>query len=369
MARTTRGLVGNILLTGFLVLVGLGSLRFLSVWGDQSRHVDAWAVVLVVVAAVSAGLRWWPLVSFGVCAAAVSAYLFLGYPYGPILLCLVIATYTLARRVRLRIAVLAAVLGLGVLLVHVFTNPAALSGFWGLLPGAAWIVVPFTVGLTRRLVVDAAARQRAETERRALDDERMRLASEVHDIVGHGLAAIQMQADVALHVRDRKPEQAQIALEAISRASADALAELRATLAAIAPDDAAVSSDSRAPTPGIARVGDLCERMRDSGIHIDLVITGEPRPVDPAVDVAAYRIVQESLTNVAKHATERRARVEVQHEAGTVRVEVVNPTASAGPVDEGFGITGMRRRAADVGGELTVDTSGREFRVTAVLPG
>src|SRR5690606_23940089 len=117
--------------------------------------------------------------------------------------------------------------------------------------------------------------------------------------------------------------------------------------------------DSRAPTPGLARVADLCERMRDSGIHIDLSIGGDPRPVDPAVDVAAYRVVQESLTNVAKHATERHASVEVRYEPDAVHVEVVNPTASSDPETEGFGIAGMRRRVDDVGGEITVSRAGR----------
>lgn len=368
MTRTTRGLVGNIVLAVILVFVGLGSLRFLGALGDQTREVDGWAVALVVVAALSIGLRWWPLISFAICTVAVSAYLFLGYAYGPILFSLVIATYTVARWKRLRVAVIAAAIALPLLLAHVFTNPAALDGLWGLGPGAAWIVVPFTVGLTRRLVVDAAARQRADVERRALDDERIRLASEVHDIVGHGLAAIQMQADIARHVRDRKPEQVDIALDAISRASAEALGELRATLAAITPEHTVTSRDTRAPTPGLARVADLCDRMRDSGIHIDLSIGGHPRPVDPAVDVAAYRVIQESLTNVAKHATERHASVEVRYEPDAVHLEVVNLTASGEPVSEGFGIAGMRRRVDAAGGEITASRSGREFRVTADLP-
>lgn len=369
MTRTTRGLVGNIVLAGILMFVGLGSLRFLGFWGDRTHEVDGWAVALVAVAALSVALRRWPLISFAICTLSVSAYLFLGYPYGPILLSLVIATYTVARWERLRVAVIAAVIALPLLLAHVVTVPGALDGLWRLGPGVAWIVVPFSVGLTRRLVVDAAARQRAEAERRALDDERVRLASEVHDIVGHGLAAIQMQADIARHVRDRRPEQVDIALDAISRASAEALAELRTTLAAITPENTVVSRDSRAPTPGLARVADLCARMRDSGIHIDLSISGDPRPVDPAVDVAAYRVVQESLTNVAKHATERHAGVEVRYEPDAVHLEVVNPTASEEPVNEGFGIIGMRRRVDAVGGEITVSRSDREFRVAAVFPG
>ncbi|TDE89719.1 sensor histidine kinase [Occultella glacieicola] len=355
---------------GFLAVLGVVSLPLLNVWGTQSRPIDAWAVVLVVVAAISAGLRWWPLISFGICTISASVYLIVGYPYGSILLCVAVATYTMARRERMRPAVLAAGIALPLLLVHVFTNAAALDGLWGFLPGSAWIVVPFSVGLTRRLVVESAARQRAETERRALDEERLRLASEVHDIVGHGLAAIQMQADIARHVRGRKPEQADIALDAISRASAEALAELRVTLAAIAPHDATTAStESRAPTPGLARLADLCARMRESGVDVDLAITGTPRVLDPAVDVAGYRVVQESLTNVAKHASRRHATVTLRYVLAAVHLEVVNPTAHAGPVSEGFGITGMRRRVDAVGGEILVGTGDGRFRVIAVLPG
>lgn len=369
VTRRTRSLIGNVVFVALLVLVAGVSLRFLYFRGDHTPAVDGWAAVLIIVAALSAALRWWPLITFATCTIAVAAYLILGHPPGPILFYLVVATYTLARRKPLRVSVIAAVIALALLLVRVLIDPSALEGFWSVLPSAAWIVVPFTVGLTRRLVVEGTERQRAEAERRALDDERLRLASEVHDIVGHGLAAIQMQADIALHVRESKPEQAEIALSAISRASAEALAELRTTLAAIAPDEAAASSESRAPTPGLARIDDLCARMRESGIHVDLTITGEPRPVDPAADVAAYRVVQESLTNVAKHATQRHARVEVRYELDAVHIEVINPTASAERVNEGFGITGMRRRIDGVGGEMTVSSDEGDFRVAAVLPG
>ena len=367
-ASRRRELIGDTVLVGVLLLVGLGTLPFLPVWGDQSRPVDVWAYALVAVVAIAAGFRNAPVVSFTVAVVATSVYLSLGYPYGAILLGLSCAAYTLARRVRLPIAAIAAGVALPVLLAHVFVTDTVAGGVMALLPGSAWIIVPFSVGIARRLAVEYAQKQRADAEQRALDDERMRLASEVHDIVGHGLAAIQMQADIARHIGARKPEQADIALEAISRASADALAELRATLAAIVPDNAVREEDSRAPTPGLDRLPDLSARIRESGVDVDLKVIGQKRKIPPAIDLAAYRIVQESLTNVAKHSPERHAEVSVRYASDALVIDVVSTPTPTQQVQEGFGIAGMRRRAHAVNGWVRIDVTGDEFRVTASLP-
>ena len=370
MVRRTKGeLAGDITLAGILLIAGLATTPLLVVWQAGGRPVDAGALVLVAIAAIAAGMRWWPLVSLGVTAAVTSAYLILGYPFGVILLTVAAATYTVARRCPLPRAAIATGGALVLLLLHVVVDmPVGPDGLIGLLPGVAWIVVPFSIGVARRLTVEASTRIRADAERRVLDDERLRLASEVHDIVGHGLAAIQMQADIALHVRDRKPEQAHQALEAISRVSAEALAELRTTLAAITPEDAPGRHESRAPTPGLDRVADLCARMRESGVEVSLAVFGRRRPVAAAVDVAAYRVVQESLTNVAKHASERRAGVRVTYGPDAVEVEIASPVAVGELIDEGFGIAGMRRRVRGVDGRFTIDAADGEFRVAATFP-
>ncbi len=365
--RTGRELAGDIVIAIVLLALGLGTAPFLPAWAPASRSVDPLGAILIATAAVGAGFRRWPVVSLAVAAVATSAYLLLGFPYGFVLLSVAVATYTVARRVRLPAAGIAAFAALLVLLGHLFTNPAALDGALGLLPGSAWIVVPFSLGVVRRLTVEAADRQRSDAERRALDDERLRLASEVHDIVGHGLAAIQMQADIALHIRDRKPGQAHEALEAISRTSAEALAELRATLASITPAEAG-ELDRLAPTPGFERIADLCDRMRESGIAVELAVIGRPHPVAPAVDVAAYRVVQESLTNVARHGDQRHATVTITHAPDTVTVEVGNPVSGDSRGAEGFGIGGMRRRVRDVGGTITVGVRAGRFVVSASFP-
>ena len=256
-----------------------------------------------------------------------------------------------------------------VLAAHLLTSDAALPGLLGLVPASAWVVVPGTLGALRRLAVEAGARQVAQEQRERLQAERLVIAQEVHDIVGHGLAAIRMQADIALHVRATRPEQAELALAAISRTSADALDELRATLGAIGPLDGEGWPPPRAVTPGLGRISALCERTRSAGVEVDLTTTGLPGPVDPAVDVAAYRVVQECLTNVVKHSAHRHADVRVDQDPGSVTVRVANrlPAGGAGP--EGFGIAGMRRRVGEVGGHLSAgpDEDGT-FTVTARMP-
>jgi signal transduction histidine kinase len=296
-----------------------------------------------------------------VTTAAVSAYLVTGHPYGPIFLALVAAGYTVGRHTPTPRAVLIAVGAFLGILPHLVIG-ATPTNLAGVVPAAAWIAIPFTIGIARRLVAESRARERAETERRKLDDERLRLATEVHDIVGHGLAAIQLQADIALHVAPAKPDQALAALKAISAASAAALSELRSTLGAI--DDTPAAS--RAPTPGLARLAELCGRVRDAGVDVDLRVRGEQRGIPSEVDVAAYRIVQESLTNVVKHAHRPHATVLVGYEPTRLTLTITSPHHAA-PIREGFGIRGMRRRAEQLGGELGLH-QGDPLTVYAVLP-
>jgi signal transduction histidine kinase len=361
------------LLPGVLVLLALVSAPFVDVISDVDRDLDALGVALLVTVASTTVLRRrWPLATLALVAAGTSGYLALAYPYGPVMFSLAVAVYAVARAVRLLPAALAALGTLALLSAHLLTNPAALAGAAGLLPALAWVAIPFTLGLARRLVAEAGARERAESDRRLVDAERLRLAQEVHDVVGHGLAAIQMQADIALHLRRTRPEQAGEALEAISRASAEALAELRTTLAAIAPREH-TADESRAPTPGLARLDDLVARVSDAGVTVDAAVTGARRPLPPSVDLAAYRVLQESLTNVVKHSAHPHAVVEVGYRPGAVRLRVANQdlaSRSHAEHADGFGIAGMRRRVAHLGGRLTAGPApdGSHFEVRATIP-
>jgi signal transduction histidine kinase len=363
-------------LAAVLVLFGIVTVPYIESFRDVDRPVGAVGLALIVLTgAVLVARRRWPVVTLVVAAASTSAYLLLGYPYGPIMFSLAIAVYSVARRRPPLEASLWCGAALVVLLLHLLTNDAALPGVYGLLPGSAWVTIPFTIGVARRLVAEAGSRERAEAERRLVDAERLRLAQEVHDVVGHGLAAIQMQADIALHLQQTRPGQAHIALEAISRASSDALAELRATLAAISPDGPGADGpgsdgESRAPTPGLARVDTLRQRVEDAGVTVEVAVHGQPRKLPAAVDLAAYRVLQESLTNVVKHSPHPKARVEIAYRPDEITLTVANQDLVAGSHIEGFGISGMRRRVAHLGGNLAAGPGGRPgmFEVRATIP-
>ncbi|WP_369370649.1 sensor histidine kinase [Promicromonospora sp. Populi] len=343
----------------------LVSMAFLPA-SDGVRPIDGLAYVLAVTAAVATLFRSrWPVPTLGVVAGATVTYLLLAYPYGPVMVCLVVAIYSLARRRPLRPALLYASVTLALLLIHVFTHPAALGLPEGLIPASAIVAVPFSIGVARRMWHQARSAEQTAAEQQARDDERLQLAYEVHDVVGHGLAAIQMQADIALHLGT--PRDATTALTAISKAANEALTELRTTLADIRPGSGTSGGPERAPTAGLANLEVLAQRVRSAGVSVDLEVSGTPRPLPDAVDLAAYRVLQESLTNVVKHGADSAARVEVVYEPDGVRLAVRNPRAE-GSFAAGFGITGMRHRVESLGGRLDAGPVDESFEVRAALP-
>ena len=301
-------------------------------------------------------------------SAAVGGYLALEFPYGSVFVFMVLPIYAVARHLPLARAAALGLVSVALLCVHLFTNPAATTGALGVAIAATWVAVPLTFGAARRMVVAAHERERATVERQLVDAERLRVAQEVHDVVGHGLAAIQMQADIALHVAAQRPEQARAALEAISLTSGQALGELREALQRALPDRR--SGGNRAPTPGLALAGQLCERVADAGVHVDLDVRGTAHPLPSGADVAAYRLLQESLTNVVKHSAHPRAVVTITHKPNAVTLEVTNQDLAIGPPVAGLGIEGMRRRVAAVGGDVTAGPGEQPgtFAVRATIP-
>jgi signal transduction histidine kinase len=325
---------------------------------------------LVVVLASSAALyvrRRYPVPVGVVALAAVSAYGVLLQQPGLIMLVFVVALYTVVDEGHLAIAI-----GLGVASVVAF---ALADGYdretsnGATFLHAGWLVAVI-VGVTRNrraYLAEAAARAHAaeqwveEEARRRATEERLRIAREVHDVLGHHLSLINVQASAALHRPD--PERSEQALTAIKQASKETLRELRATLGVLRQDGEAPT----APAPGLAQVDDLVAAAQAAGLTVRTELA-EPRGLPAEVDLAAYRIVQEALTNVARHAAASGAVVRVRPDEGDLLVEIEDD-GTAVPGEPGNGIRGMAERARALGGSL--DTGLRPdggFRVCARLP-
>lgn len=219
---------------------------------------------------------------------------------------------------------------------------------------------------TRLLVAE-----REERERRAIQDERDRIARELHDIVTHHVSVIVIQAGAALTAMDRRPEVARDALAAIDRTGRAALADMRRMLGILgAADDA---GPVREPMPGLERLGSLVEEVRAAGLAVELAVEGPRRALDAGVELSAYRIVQEALTNALKHARGSRASVHVRYEAAAVAITVTDE-GGAGQRDLGLGgsgghgLVGMRERATVFGGTFDAGPTPTGFRVSARLP-
>lgn len=332
-------------------------------WSADDRAIDLGALSLVAGSFVALALRRVrPILTLSVVTLLTTTYLLFSYPYGPVFLAFFIAVYTIASVVPVVQASIAVGIATLTMLTHIFVHPDALGGWLGLVPGAAWAVVPFSIGVSVRSIRQTQTSAREEALRRQLYDERMRVAQEVHDVVGHGLAAIQLQADVALHVDETQPPRTRKALESISRASKAAFEELATTLDGIQQPTRASSS------PGIDDIERLCDRMRTGGIDIHLEVERASRERDEPAELTAYRVVQEALTNVARHGPIPSADVSVAVDSERISVRVDNPGHITTPVTEGRGLAGMRRRVNAAGGHFKAGPVADGFTVEAVIP-
>jgi len=217
---------------------------------------------------------------------------------------------------------------------------------------AGWLLLPWALGTVLRDRLEGITRDRAEERQRRLFEGRLQMAREVHDIIAHGLAVISMQAGAALHVLDRRPDQARVALEAIRGASRHSLDELRTTLAVFRP---ATDPEDRRAAAGLAQLDALVATTAGSGVAVTTQVVGEPRPLPAFPDIAAYRIVQESLTNVLRHSGATMATVRLAYLPDAVEVDVTDDGRGApgSPTPRrGNGLAGMAERAAALGGIL-----------------
>ena len=213
---------------------------------------------------------------------------------------------------------------------------------------------------------DEAERTRDEAAQRRAMEERLRIARELHDSLTHSISVIQVQASVAAHLARKRGEEVPPALLAIQEAGADATRELRATLGVL-------RSEEEGDGSGLSQLNSLVARARATGLPVTVTVTGGERPLPPEVDQAAYRIVQEALTNVSRHAGHARASVHLHYTPETLSIQVdddgdgtVTDNRPSGP---GLGLVGMRERVSALGGGLQAGPQdGGGFQVRAELP-
>ncbi|WP_455681818.1 sensor histidine kinase [Streptomyces violascens] len=340
--------------------------------------LDAFAHVLLVAscAVLLSRLRH-PVFAVFAASAAAMVYLGAGYPYGPVFLPVMVGCFTAVIAGRRRQAWGAiAVLWLGHLLVahwlYRWLPPSGDSAApWGQEVGvAAWAVAIVAVAELVRVRREQWARERAgraAAAKRRADEERLRIARELHDVLAHSISVINVQAGVGLALLDSDPEQARTALATIKSASKEALGEVRQVLETLrAPGEA-----PRSPAPGLDRLPELVEQAAGAGLTVETTTTGKPEALPPGTDLAAFRIVQEALTNVVRHSAARTARVAVGYEsvALLLRVDDDGPPSGGDAGGSGNGLIGMRERAAALGGTIDAGpVAGGGFRVTARLP-
>jgi signal transduction histidine kinase len=236
------------------------------------------------------------------------------------------------------------------------------------LPGVAGRMLRGRNDVNRRLHEQAEEleRNRAERELAAVLAERTRIARELHDIVAHDVSVMLVQTQAARRTVAGDPERARSAIAAVEDTGREALGELRRLLGVLRRGDEELAL---APQPSLARIGTLADRIGAAGLAVDVEVAGERRTLPPGVDAAAFRIVQEALTNVLKHAHATRASVHVTYEPATVELVVRDDGTATAPVRDGPGIVGLRERVALYGGELrTASRRGAGFELRARLP-
>jgi len=327
---------------------------------------------VVVAGLVLAGRRRYPLAVLAVSTSAVAAYSLLGYVNGAALLLPTVALFAAARAAGVRQAIAAA----GVTLVVLMGATAAgnpfgpFGGGFTLIPGLIAAALFAGLASQNRRAYIASLQARAEDDaRRRVDEERLRIARELHDVVAHTMATINVQAGVAAHVLPDRPEAAAEALRVIKGASKEGLRELRAILNVLRRAD---EDDPTQPAPGLAQIETLVAGATRAGLATTVRLTGTAGPLPAAVDLAAYRIVQESLTNAIRHAGPATAIVSLSYGQAELGIDVVDTgrgASTSASEGSGHGLIGMRERAASVGGTVqTGPQPGGGYRVAARLP-
>ena len=342
------------------------------------------AVVLLVAGVAVLPFRWrWPVAVLIVTLGTTIGYALVVSPRGPFVAALTMALANAwFRGHRTSVYVAAGIAQVVLPTADTLTDRAAFPSATTLTLCLAWLTATIAITELVRVRIQRqteAHRARAAAERTRADDERVRIARELHDSVAHSMSLINLQAGVALHLGAELPAQTRESLTNIRDSSKQALVELRTVLGVLRAVDTEPDAVERNPTPGLARVPDLIARARAAGLDVRAEISGDPASIDAVVDRNAFRIAQESVTNVMKHAPDHRAVLTLDIGAEVVElvvtdepvaVHTVDPVHTVEPVhagdraplpsrvpsvplgDTGKGIIGMRERATAVGGEL-----------------
>ena len=376
------------------IFVGLMQVQgTLKVAGDQGLILSTRDHAVIGPLLFGSGLiliirRRFPLTVFSAVGAVSLVYYTAGYPDGPGWVAIFVAVYTLAaygdgtRSTRIAVCGLA-ILAVGWVLTADLADPARMGWLFFRIGTA---VMALTLGESvrgrRKITLQAqelaaqaqeraerAERTREQEARRRVDAERLRIAREVHDTVAHAIAIINVQAGVTAHVLDKRPERARDTLRTIEQTSARALRELRSTLQMLTDT---TGDDGRSPTPGLDHLDDLASRAREAGLGVTVEAKGIKAELPSALDSAAYRILQESLTNVIRHAGPSHVCIGIHYSEHELRITVSdNGCGTPSPLEAttGRGIAGMRERCELLGGHLTAGPHPEGgFRVTATLP-
>jgi signal transduction histidine kinase len=374
---TVRGLLLDVAIAAGLTLVSLGAV--LAGAPDLGPEGMANIALLMLQSVPLAARRLTPIPVFIVIFAAITIQLVILPPgaelragLGPL-----VATYTLGERLERRAALPLLVVSLavvGALLLAHTGLPAGLQPFiqTELFFAAAWFIgdsVRIRRLYTRSLeqTAELLAREREDRARRAVAEERERIAREMHDAVTHHVSVIVIQAGGALRALDQRPADARTALQAIDHTGRQALTDMRRMLGILG------EAESQEPLPGLDRLGDLLEQVRSAGLAVELSIEGEPRPLDPGLELSGFRIIQEGLTNSLKHAGGGRARVTVRYAPAALEISVDDErgtaeSAAIEPEHDGRGLVGMRERVAMFRGTFDARPTPKGFRVSARLP-
>ena len=381
-ARRRLAAAGPWVFDGLLALAAAGFgvvtlAQVLPLSASQPRTVAAYALILAHSLPIALRRRF-PVQVLACGLGTGLAFASLRLNLIPLGLSILIYVYSVAA-LRPRRVSLAGLAATEVMLALVFlARPRALGDRSTLVADCVIVAAAWWLGdgTRRRHEAVTAARERAaelerareELARRAVVEERLRIARELHDVVAHSMSIIAVQSGVGAHVLDSQPEEARKALAAVEATSRQALTEMRRLLGVLRQE--AEPSGSLAPSPGLAEVDALAADVARAGARVEVRIEGTRPELPLGLDLSAYRIVQEALTNVVRHAGPATARVRIRYAPDTVDIEVVDDGRGAGTGrGDGHGIAGMRERAALYGGSLDAGPlPGGGFRVAARLP-